>query len=107
MKRKKENSPLATSGKKLTNHSTRKSLIKKLKQAKVPGSETIKIPGHSSEKVLQAFDCGDEADMQWISDAIAGECQSSSSSSTKRSLELMYTVIFGMHLLLKLQRLFQ
>ena len=90
MKRMKENSPLATCGKKLTNHSTRKTLVKKLKQAKVPGSEIIKITGHSSEKGLQAYDSGDEEEMRSISDAIAGHCQpSSSSSSTKRSFEMI------------------
>ena len=90
MKLIKENFPLATCWKKLTNHSTRKTLVKKLKQAKVPGSEIIKITGHSSEKGLQAYDSGDEAEMRSISDAIAGHCQpSSSSSSTKRSFEVI------------------
>ena len=67
MKQMKENSPLVTCGKKLTNHSTRKTLVKKLKQAKVPGSEIIKITGHSSEKGLQAYDSGDEAEMRSVS----------------------------------------
>ena len=66
MKRMKENSPLASSGRRLTNHSTRKTLVKKLKQVKVPGSEFIKITGKSSEKGLEAYDNGDEAEMRSI-----------------------------------------
>ena len=57
---------MASSGRRLTNHSTRKTLVKKLKQVKVPGSEFIKITGKSSEKGLEAYDNGDEAEMRSI-----------------------------------------
>ena len=70
MKRMVSNSSLATSTKKLTNHSARKTVIKKLKQNKVPKSDIIGITGHSTEAGLDAYDSGDEDEQQVISNAI-------------------------------------
>ena len=42
--------PLEKSGKKLTNHSGRKTLVKKVKQANIPEESIIKVTGHTSTK---------------------------------------------------------
>ena len=60
MKRMIENSPLRNSNKKLTNHSARKTLVKKLRQNYIPKSEIIGITGHSREAGLDAYDSENE-----------------------------------------------
>ena len=60
MKRMIENSPLRNSNKNLTNHSARKTLVKKLRQNYIPKSEIIGITGHSPEASLDAYDSGNE-----------------------------------------------
>ena len=59
--------------KKFTNHSARKSSIKKMKQAHVPRSEIIGITGHSTESGLDPYDSGDEVEQRAISLAIDGD----------------------------------
>ena len=51
---------LGKSKKKFTNHSIRKTTVKKLKAANVPESLIIKITGHTSTKGLSSYDPGDE-----------------------------------------------
>ena len=53
MKRMIENSPLRNSDKRLTNHSTRKILVKKWRQNHIPKSEIIGITCHNSEPGLE------------------------------------------------------
>ena len=60
MKRMIENSPLRNSNKNLTNHSARKTLVKKVRQNYIPKSEIIGITGHSPEAGLDAYDSGNE-----------------------------------------------
>ena len=60
MKRMIENSSLRNSNKNLTNHSARKTLVKKLRQNYIPKSEIIGITGHSPEASLDAYDSGNE-----------------------------------------------
>ena len=60
MKRMIENSPLRNSDKKLTNHSARKTLVKKLRQNNIPKSDIIGIADHNSEAGLDAYDSGNE-----------------------------------------------
>ena len=62
MKEMKNNSPsrLICPDKKLTNHSTRKTLVKKLQKNSVQSTEIISITGHSTTKGLQSYDEGDE-----------------------------------------------
>ena len=43
-------------GKRLTNHSGRKTVVKKLKARNVPESSIIKVIGHSSVAGLQSYD---------------------------------------------------
>ena len=70
MKRMIENSPLRNSDKILTNHSTRKTLVKKLRQNYIPKSEIVGISGHNSEAGLDACDNGNEEQQRAISNAI-------------------------------------
>ena len=68
-----ENSLLWNSDKKLTNHSARKTLVKKkkkLRQNHIPKSEIIGITGHNSEASLEAYDSGNEEEQLAISNAI-------------------------------------
>ena len=52
-------SPLETL-KHITNHSARKTLVKRLKQNNVAKSEIISVTGHSTEAGLDLYDSGDE-----------------------------------------------
>ena len=70
MERMIESSPLRTSDKKLTNHSARKTLVKKIKQNYIPKSEIIGITGHNSEAGLDAYDSRNEEQQRAISNAI-------------------------------------
>ena len=70
MKRRIENSPLRNSDKKLTHHSVRKTLVKKLRQNYIPKSEIIGITGHNSEAGLDAYDSWNEEQQRAISNAI-------------------------------------
>ena len=45
---------------KLTNHSDRKTVVKKLKSSGVPKCELKNITGHSSKQGLDDYDAGDE-----------------------------------------------
>ena len=44
----------------ITNHSARKTLVKRLKQNNVAKSEIISVTGHSTEAGLDPYDSGDE-----------------------------------------------
>ena len=70
MKRIIENSPLRNSDKKLTNHSSRKTLVKKLRRNYIPKSEIIGITGQNSEAGLDAYDSGNDEQQCAISNAI-------------------------------------
>ena len=65
-------SPLET-WKHITNHSARKTLVKRLKQNNVAKSEIISITGTSAEAGLDPYDSGDEKH-QAISNAIDNCC---------------------------------
>ena len=47
-------------GKKLTNHSARKTFVKKLKAANQPRSAIIGVTGHTNERSLADYEEGDE-----------------------------------------------
>lgn len=59
--------------KKLTNHSGRKTLVKKLKEANVPETSIIKVTGHTSTKGLSNYDPGDQQEFKGMSNAISGK----------------------------------
>ena len=62
MKTMKKNSPLRVTcpDKRLTNHSARKTVVKKLKSPGIPKCELKNITGHSSKQGLDDYDSGDE-----------------------------------------------
>ena len=72
MKTMKENSPLkdVCPDKKLTNHSARKTVVKRLKSSGIPKCEIKNITGHSSERGLDDYDSGDENEQRIMSNII-------------------------------------
>ena len=72
MKNMKKNSPLKDlcPEKNLTNHSARKTVVKKLKSSGIPKCEIKNITGHASANRLDDYDSGDEREQQIISRAI-------------------------------------
>ena len=62
LKNMKVNSPLKEicPDKKITNHSARKTVVKKLQRYGVQRSDIITVTGHASEKGLDFYDEGDE-----------------------------------------------
>ena len=55
-----KNTALETSKKKLTNHTARKTVVKKLRAASVERQSIIQVTGHASEKSLNDYDEGSE-----------------------------------------------
>ena len=55
--------------KRFTNHSVRKTLVKKMRKEHLPKSEIITITGHNTEAGLDAYDSGDEDMQRKISNA--------------------------------------
>ena len=72
MKAMKENSPLkdVCPDKKLTNHSARETVVKKLKSSGIPKCEIKNITGHSSVQGLDDYDSGDENEQRIMSNII-------------------------------------
>ena len=62
---------LDVEGRKLTNHSVRKTLVKKLKASNQPISAIIDVTGHTSERSLADYEEGDEAEQRQISSIIS------------------------------------
>ena len=81
----KENSPLndMIPDKKLTNHSARKTVVKKLKSCGVLNCEIKNITGHKSEQGLDAYDLGDKREQRVLSNIIDGTV---STSETRRQI---------------------
>ena len=57
---------LDVEGRKLTNHSVRKKLVKKLKASNQSRSAIIGVTGHTSERSLADWEEGDEAEQRQI-----------------------------------------
>ena len=58
--------------KKITNHSARRQVVKKLKSGGVPKCEIKNITGHASEKGLDDYDSRDENEQRILSNVISG-----------------------------------
>ena len=72
---------LDVQGKKLNNHSVRKTLVKKLKASNQPRSAIIAVTGHTSERSLADYEEGDEAEQRQISSIISAPvCQQDQNS---------------------------
>ena len=71
----KENSPLQEMcpDKRLSNHSVRKTVVRKLKASGVPKSEIITITGHRQEQSVEAYDSGNEGEQRQLSNVIDGK----------------------------------
>ena len=74
-------------GKKLTNHSARKTLVKKLKAANQPRSAIIGVTGHTNERSLADYEEGDENEQRLISSIISSDDKASTSNQVRRPLE--------------------
>ena len=72
MKNMKTNSPLAANEKKMTNHSARKTAVKKMQRKGLSRSDIIAITEHASEKGLDSYDEGDERQQKTLSNIIDG-----------------------------------
>ena len=66
-----EGTSLDNSTKTFTNHSTRKTVVKKLKTAGLERSSIVKVTGHRNEKSLDDFDESDEIEQRQLSRAIS------------------------------------
>ena len=85
MKSMKMNCPaLKGSSKKLTNHTLRKTAVKRLRQNGFQRSEIKNITGHSSEKGLEAYDSRDDEELMRMSNAIIGGHNSSTTGYRKQ-----------------------
>ena len=75
MKCMRENSPLQDMcpEKRLSNHSVRKTVVRKLKAKGVPKSEIITITGHRQEQSVEAYDSGNEDEQRQLSNIIDGK----------------------------------
>ena len=75
LKTMKQNSPLAISepNKKITNHSARKTTVKRMRNAGFAKSEVKNITGHSTESGLDPYDSGNEEELYQMSSAISGK----------------------------------
>ena len=75
MNKMKKNSPLSElcPSKKLTNHSARKTVVKKLQNSGVHKSEIRTITGHASTKGMDSYDEGNERQQRALSNIIDGE----------------------------------
>ena len=67
----KTNLPLAAN-EKMTNHSARKTVVKKMQRKGLSRSDIIAITGHALEKGLDSYDEGDEQQQKTLSDIIDG-----------------------------------
>ena len=79
-----KNTLLETSKRKLTNHTARKTVVKKLRAlaASVERQSIMQVTGHASEKSLNDYDEGSEKEQQQLSNIISMTPQSAASSSS-------------------------
>jgi len=66
----------------MTNHTARKTVVKKLRAASVERQSIIQVTGHASEKSLNDYDEGSEKEQQQLSKIISMTLQSAASSSS-------------------------
>ena len=76
---------LNVEGKRISNHSTRKSVVAKLKKAGQPRHKIIQITGHANECSLGDYDKVDESERRTLSHTISSSY--STTSTTTRSSE--------------------
>jgi len=59
--------------KRLSSHSVRKTVVRKLKAKGVPKSEIITITGHRSEERVETYDSGNEDEQRQLYNIIEGK----------------------------------
>lgn len=77
--------------KKLTNHSARKTVVKKLKSSGIPKCEIKNITGHNSEQGLDDYDSGDENEQKIMSNIIDNAKPASTSRKVLHPLSSVQT----------------
>ena len=84
MKTMKEDSPLKDfcPKKKLTNHSARETIVKKMTSFDIPKCEIKNITGHNFEEGLDDYDSGDENEQRMMSNIV----DNAGSTSTSRQV---------------------
>ena len=89
----KEDSPLkdVCPKKKLTNHSARKTVVKKLKSSGIPKCEIKNITGHNSKQGLDDYDSGDENEQKIMSNIIDNAKPASTSRQVLHPLSSVQT----------------
>ena len=89
MKSMKENSPLheMCPDKRLSDHSVRKTVVRKLKAKGVPKSEIITITGHRQEQSVEAYDSGNEDEQRKLCNMIDGKEIQFNQTTSRGSLQ--------------------
>ena len=96
-----EGTPLQDSGKKLTNHSGRKTVFKKMKKAGYDGVTTIKVTGHRDVKSTEDYDEADEAKQRQNSNAISAATNNRSQLQTHVSKQVQFNPVQQMNNLME------
>ena len=86
-----KSTPVALSGKKSTNHSAIKTLVKKLRTANVERQYIIQATGHASEQSLQDYDEGTEQEQQVLSSIIGNNPQQPLKANSDRGTRSQLT----------------
>jgi hypothetical protein len=85
--------PLASSSKRLTNHSARKTLVKKLRSNNVERSSIMNVTGHRNEQSLNDYDEGNENEQRHVSNLIGSSKSVSSLSKQKPTSMNMINIV--------------
>ena len=80
-----EGTTLESSSKVFSNHSARKTVVKKLKTAGFERSSIVKVTGHRNEKSLNDYDEGDENEQRQLSQTISNARNISNQSGQSNS----------------------
>ena len=70
-----QNTSVAASGKRLANHSARKTVVKKLRAANVEKQSIIQVTGHATEQSHQNYNEGNEEEQRVLSTIISNQQQ--------------------------------
>jgi hypothetical protein len=84
--------PLASSSKRLTNHSARKTLVKKLRLNNVERSSIMNVTGHRNEQSLNDYDEGNKNEQRHISNLIGSKSVNPLSKRKPMSMNMMNIV---------------
>ena len=83
-----EGMSLEDSSKTFSNHSARKTVVKKLKTADLERSSIVKVTGHRNEKSLDDYDEGDESEQRQHSHIISNARKINSQLATRKQLNV-------------------